>query len=85
MLKITKLPGREGVLKLEGKLLAPWIDELLRACEPSLIAAPLMLDLSGVLFADAAGMRALRTLMRQGVAIAHCPPLLTEMLKEKSP
>lgn len=84
MLKITQLsgPGREHVLKLEGKLLGPWIAELDHACRRSPNASPVVLDLSGLVFADAAGTRALRELMQQGIVVANCPPLVTEMLKE---
>jgi anti-anti-sigma regulatory factor len=83
MLKITRIDGAgPGVLvKVEGKLLQPWVEELTRACTQWATSAnPLRLDLSAVTFVDAAGTQLLRELMRQGIAIAACSPFVAELL-----
>ncbi len=85
MLKITTLrhDGRESTLKLEGKLLAAWVGELLAVCGPALHGAGrLRLDLSELSFADVSGITALRDLMRQGATITTASPLVGELLKE---
>ena len=58
MLMITRLDtsDRRGTLKLEGKLLAPWISELETACREALATrSPVCLDLRGLHFVDAEG------------------------------
>jgi hypothetical protein len=63
MLRLTGITGTPPtqIIKLEGKLLRPWIDEVRQACacgtDPS---GPTSLDLSALTFVDAAGER-LRT------------------------
>jgi anti-anti-sigma regulatory factor len=73
MLRITEITdGRPGVLlKLEGKLRGPWVEELGRVCgELSRGERPaIRLDLSAVTFLDEAGTRLLRELMRGGAAV----------------
>jgi anti-anti-sigma regulatory factor len=84
MLKITTnlSNGLPCVLKLEGKLLAPWIDELQAACHEARARSPsVALDLADVSFADAPGAIALRDLVRRGVAVVACSPFIAEVLK----
>jgi hypothetical protein len=86
MLKITTThdDGFERVLKLEGKLLKDWVDELQEACSQARAERDrLKLDLSEVLFVDVAGTIALRVLIREGVAIISTSPFIRELLKEK--
>jgi hypothetical protein len=83
VLKITEMcrnnSGRE--FKLEGKLLGPWVDELRNICAPPLQRSEQVhLDLAAVTFADAAGARLLRELIRQGITIIHCSGFLAELL-----
>lgn len=85
MLKITQSYRDEFelVLKLEGKLLAAWVDELREACRrASAETSRLQLDLSELSFADVSGTIALRELMRQGVAITTASPFVGELLRE---
>lgn len=71
------------VLKLEGKLLAPWVDEMRQTCRMAQSGVPrLELDLSDLSFADVSGTIALRELVRQGVAIGTTSPFVGELLKE---
>jgi hypothetical protein len=85
MLRITTIEndGSPAILKLEGKLLEPWIGELHEACRwVSERAAAATLDLAGLTFIDAPGTIALRDLRRRGVQFKGCSPLITELLKE---
>ena len=85
MLRITTIQhdGSPAVLKLEGKLLEPWIGELHEACRRAgERAASATLDLAGLSFVDAPGSIALRDLRRRGVKLKGCSPLVAELLKE---
>lgn len=93
MLRITKHSAASQspkdttiLLKLEGKLLEPWIEEL----ERSIHGAPahpnaLKLDLSALTFADTAGARFLLGLLRQGAMLTACSGYVAALLHvEKS-
>jgi anti-anti-sigma regulatory factor len=83
MLRITRITGNDSAprLKLEGKLLGPWVGELKRACaEPAESAGGLCLDLSAVTFVDAAGLKLLRELLGRGITLAACSGLVAELL-----
>lgn len=85
MLRITTIQSDDSsvILKLEGKLLEPWIGELDEACRrASVPTAPTTLDLAGISFVDAPGTIALRNLRRRGLQLVGCSPLVTELLKE---
>ena len=73
MLRITEITdGHPGVLlKLEGKLRGPWVEELGRVCAALSRGEcrAIRLDLSAVTFLDEAGTRLLRALMQGGVAV----------------
>jgi hypothetical protein len=68
-------------LKLEGKLLGPWVDELSRACE-ELSSPPhcLRLDLAAVTFVDPVGVKLLDDLVRQGATIESCSGFIADLL-----
>lgn len=84
MLKITRIVSSDtDTLKLEGKLLAPWVGELLRVLgESNGHANRVRLDLSAVTFVDAAGQELLRDLIHRGVALAACSAFVAELLHE---
>ena len=88
MLKITELPGPNStvVLKVEGKLLEPWIDELLRAVASASIGGTMPeLDLTSLSYSDQAGTRALSVLVQRGVVIVAASGFMTTLLgTEKS-
>jgi ABC-type transporter Mla MlaB component len=83
MLRITHTHGDDLVstLKLEGKLLGPWVTELARSCD-ALPYSPerLRLDLSAVSFVDEPGVALLRDLLRRGATLAACSGLVAELL-----
>lgn len=85
MLRITAVQneGAPTVLKIEGKLLEPWIGELHEACRKTFgLSVPATLDVAGLSFVDAPGTIALRDLLRRGATLRGCSPLIAELLKE---
>ena len=87
MLKITHTTGRDSVstLRVEGKLLGPWVAELARSCnEVSCSPDCLRLDLSAVTFVDGPGVALLRDLLGRGVMLSACSGLVAELLHLES-
>ena len=83
MLIITQSGGNDLIctLKLEGKLLEPWIGELESACGESLVTPErVCLDLCDLNFIDAAGARFLTSLIRDGARVIACSGFVAEML-----
>jgi ABC-type transporter Mla MlaB component len=83
MLKITRtLETRStATVKLEGKLMEPWVAEVLSACAlPPGATSELTLDLSAVSFVDGAGVALLHGLLRRGVKVAACSHFIAELL-----
>ena len=83
MLRISRIESLSGevVLRLEGSLIGPWVDELRRSCAAVCNnGRQLSLDLTEVLFADSKGLALLRTLRRSNVGLVGCSPFLTEQL-----
>jgi ABC-type transporter Mla MlaB component len=84
MLRITHAPGCDSVstLRLEGKLLGPWVAELARSCN-AVSCSPdcLRLDLSAVTFVDGPGVALLRDLLGRGVTLGACSGLVAELLR----
>jgi hypothetical protein len=88
MLIITRSVGSEltHTLKLEGKLLAPWIGELESACCTSRFAADrVRLDLCDLTFVDEAGARFLEGLIHDGARIIACSGYVAELLHFERP
>jgi ABC-type transporter Mla MlaB component len=85
MLRIARIDGDRGdriqTLRLEGKLLGPWVAELSRACEEAQTPPScLSLDLSAVTFIDSAGANLLDDLIRQGARVVGCSSFISEVL-----
>lgn len=87
MLRITS-STKDGTawLKIEGKLVGPWVDECRAACaQNNRSGRRLSLDLSEITFVDADGVRLLRELVEQGVEIPVRSSFVAELLRlEKS-
>jgi ABC-type transporter Mla MlaB component len=85
MLRITRIDldasAAIRTLKLEGKLLGPWVDELSRARE-ELCTSPscLRLDLAAVTFIDSVGIKLLDDLIRRGATIEGCSSFIADLL-----
>lgn len=86
MLKISEPVANHAVtLKLEGRLVGPWVTELKNACEQHLPEhRAISLDLADVTFADGAGLSLLLRLRAQGVTLMNCSPFLEEELRAAS-
>jgi RNA polymerase sigma-70 factor (ECF subfamily) len=83
MLKITPLQGDDTVtrLQVEGRITHRTIEEMRVACEAALADHhTLLLEVSGVQFADAVGIDLLHNLRRRGVMLIGCSAFLTELL-----
>lgn len=84
MLRITRIESLKGkvILRLEGKLVGPWVDELKYCYEAERNnKRQLLLDLADLRFADYNGLALLRVVRESGVELAGCSPLLEEQLK----
>jgi hypothetical protein len=71
MLRIGKrLSGDRGAtITLEGRLVGPWVDELVRVVEEEPDRGRVTIDLRGLAFADGGGVSLLRTLREAGVKL----------------
>ena len=84
MLKITEIADGSGptTLRVEGRLVGPWVTELHRECERLLgDGRPLVLDLSELWFLDEPAITLLRSLERRSVTLAKPLPFVAEVLK----
>lgn len=71
------------VLRLEGQLRGPWVDEL-REFSSRILQKPaprLVLDLSEVSFIDTDGLKLLRELSSRHVSLNNCSLFVTQQLK----
>ena len=87
MLRITQSVDERSVatLRLEGKLLGLWVEELARSCDELFRwSARVRLDLSSVTFVDDAGLALLQDLLGRGVALAGCSRLIAELLQPEA-
>lgn len=72
-------------LRLEGRVVGPWVTELWRSCEEVLTSGrPLTLHLRDVEFMDAEGVALLSKLRARGVMLLECPPFAAEQLRGTS-
>jgi len=82
MLKIT-VSGQDSsrrMIKLEGKLLCDWIDEVRRLFLDVDECLSPSLDLSGLSIVDRPGAELLQQLLRQGVRIHSCSPFVAGLV-----
>jgi hypothetical protein len=81
MLRITQSTGSGvDVVKLEGKLLQPWVGEVRSLFVPNPAGSRRALDLSGLTFVDGPGTDLLRDLLREGVPVARCSAFVAALL-----
>ena len=69
------------IIKLEGKLLQPWVDEVRRHFVTTHGGLVPGLDLSGLSFVDSPGAELLQHLVQQGIRIHSCSPFVAELLR----
>jgi anti-anti-sigma regulatory factor len=85
MLKISQIgkANHSVTLRLEGRIVGPWVAELRQSCEPFLRQGRcLTLQLADVEFMDASGVELLAELRSRGVSLADSPPFVAEQLKD---
>jgi anti-anti-sigma regulatory factor len=86
MLKISIVEGRkQRRLVVEGKLVAPWSDELKAACERAasgLNGRELVIDLKNVTPISQQGENLLLELMKHGVRCRGCGVFTNQILKQ---
>ena len=87
MLRITATRNdSQTILKLEGKLLEPWIEELRGAYAlAESRSARVVLNLAELTYADAAGTKLLCNFVQLGVPIGECSAFVTELLRAPQP
>jgi ABC-type transporter Mla MlaB component len=74
------------IFKLEGKLLAPWIDETTRLVDSSLNAnKSVALDLSKLSFTDHAGAIILADFIHRGATLTSCSAYVAALLHRENP
>jgi ABC-type transporter Mla MlaB component len=85
MLKISRIESN-GVetLRLEGKLLGPWVAELRSLCAAVPDGQLRRVDLAGVDFVDPSGAELLLELRQQGVELAACTAFVADLLQAQS-
>jgi|SoiMethySBSTD1v2_1073268.scaffolds.fasta_scaffold93863_2 anti-anti-sigma regulatory factor len=86
MLRIHRddVDDHRAVLVLEGRIAGAWAVLLERECEALMkTGLGVDLDLSEVVYIARAGLEALRRLLRAGVRITGCSPLLAAMLAQE--
>lgn len=87
MLRIKEEGQTEGVttLRLDGSLVNEWTELLRSSCESALRGGGLLiLDLSGVCYADFEGVKLLRRLEAGQTTLMNCSPFLREQMKQSA-
>lgn len=85
MLRVTQTNGdRAGItLKLEGKLVEPWVSEVRQLLNDAEQAVHHRLDLASVSYVDVAGAELLREVVDRGVEIVSSSLYVTELLRSR--
>ena len=84
MLRIDRVieEGAPVVLKVHGRLIGPWVEELRQACERvGATAGHAVVDLEGVSFVDREGVELLRTLASGRFTLRHGSAFVVEQLR----
>ena len=84
MLRIVeeKMTNSSTALRLDGSITGQWVELLRSSCEMVFQSdGHVILDLTGVSFADQDGLRLLRKLEQRQVTIINCSPFLREQMK----
>ena len=70
------------ILRLEGRVTGPWVNELWKACEKVIAQGQtLVLNLAEVSFLDPAAINMLSKVRSKGAKLSECSPFVTEQLK----
>lgn len=87
MLRIHVLPLDESVrLRLEGKLVHPWVDELVKVWMGLVSARPkpalIEVDLSDVSYVDGCGRALLAAMGKEGCVLMGTGPFIAAMIQD---
>jgi anti-anti-sigma regulatory factor len=74
--------GPETVVRIAGRLTGSAVEQLRKVCDP--IGGALVLDLSSLMFADDAGIDALRATAEKGAEIRGASPFIQLLLDDTS-
>jgi len=80
VIRITTANSNELRLIVEGQLSGPAVEELRKSCAGSLVSE-VIIDLSGVVFADSAAASLLKELSTAGFVIQGCSDFIKELLR----
>jgi len=83
MLRITRVESQTNgpTIKLEGKLLGPWTQEVRSACQAAAeVNGRSRLDLSALTFVDAEGVKLLAELLAGGIELADCSHFVATLM-----
>jgi hypothetical protein len=81
VLRITPMETTQGaLLRVEGRLAGPWVEELAQVCLTQQV--PLRLDLRGLQSTDLAGRELLRRLARAGTQFVQVSGYVAALLAE---
>jgi len=84
MLRIVeeRMTNNSTALRLDGSITGQWVELLRSSCERAFQSdGQVILDLTGVSFADQDGVWLLRKLEQRQVTIINCSPFLREQIK----
>ena len=83
MFRVTHVRHDEtgDTLKLEGKLVEPWVSEVRSLVQNGEMGRHPGLDVSGLTYVDAAGVDLLDQLVEQGFQVVSSSPYITELLR----
>ena len=87
MLRIDTIETDDAaLLRLEGRVIGPWVAEVRRSCDQALARrGRLTLDLASVSYVDADGVALLRELTHRQVAFANTTPFVAAQLEGGRP
>jgi anti-anti-sigma regulatory factor len=86
MLRITPIANNGTLLlRLEGKLLAPWTGELLTQLQGIRPGTRIHLDLRQLSFVDDAGLTVLRDLIARGAVVESASSFISQLLHVEKP
>jgi anti-anti-sigma regulatory factor len=85
MLRIDVQPQQAGIVKLEGRIVGPWIEEVRTACRSAMAGGTsIVVDLAGVDFVDRDAAALLRDLSVRGARLVNASPFVAELLRDPS-
>lgn len=85
LVKTNETP-RRLTLRVEGRLVSPWLEVLERECRRGLSEGRVVtVDFSGVVYAGPAGIALARELAGQGVRLEQLSPIMAELIALDDP